>query len=88
MRTCKWSIASMALSVGSMTVSYSIVQYLYRTGNWNPDSMFSHHLQTYFACAILASLALAIAAMFRDRPRPGTVSLVVSIFGVLSLATG
>jgi len=79
----------MALSVGSMTVSYSIVQYLYRTGNWNPDSMFSHHLQTYVACAILASLALAIAAMFRDRPLwPGTVALVVSMFGVLSLATG
>jgi hypothetical protein len=79
----------MVLSVGSMAVSYSTVQYLYRTGNWNPDSMFSHDLQTYSACAILAALALAIAAMFRDRPLwPGAIALVVSFFGVLSIATG
>jgi hypothetical protein len=87
MRTCRWSIASIALSVGSIAASYAIVQYLYRSGSWNPDAVFSHNLQAYSAYAILASFALAIIGMFRDRPFwVGIVAFVLSCLGVLSLA--
>jgi hypothetical protein len=89
MRICKWSTASIALSLTSMAVSYSTVQYLYRKGAWNPDSIFGRHLQTYYAWAIMISLVLAIVGMVRDRNVwIGTGALVLSIFGLFVAATG
>jgi hypothetical protein len=72
-----------------MTVSYAVVQYLYRRGAWNPDSIFGHHLQVYYAWAILISFVLAVTGMFRDRNVwIGTSALVLSIFGLFISATG
>jgi hypothetical protein len=89
MRICKWSIASMALSVGSMALSYATVRYLYERGVWNPDSTFGHHLQKYDAWAILISLALAITGLFRDRNIwMGSTALILSMFGLLTITTG
>jgi hypothetical protein len=89
MRICKWSAASIALSVASMTVSYATVQYLYRRGAWNPDSVFGRHLQTYDASAILISFVLAVTGMFRDRNVwLGTGALLLSMFAFLTVATG
>jgi hypothetical protein len=70
----------MAVSVSSTAVVYSIVEYLYRKGAWNADSIFGRHLQTYYAWAILISFVLAITGMFRDRNFwVGTIALVLSI---------
>ena len=89
MRSCEWSIASIVLSLSSMTVSYSTVEYLYRRGAWNADSIFSDHLQTYYGWAILISFVLAITAMFRDRKFwVGMIALLLSLFGILIAAAG
>jgi len=79
----------MTLSVSSMALVYSTIQYLYRMGRWNPDSEFGHHLQMYFALAILTSFGLAVAGMIRDRQLwLGIIALVISFLGLLSLAAG
>jgi hypothetical protein len=79
----------MVLSVGSMTVTYSTIEYLYRRGAWNADSAFGRHLQMYYAWAILASLILAITGIFRDRNIwISLVAFVLSMFGILTVATG
>jgi hypothetical protein len=70
-------------------IAYATIQYLYRTGAWNPDSSFGHHLDTYGGTAALISFLLAIGGMFRDRNVwMGTLALLVSMLAILTHTTG
>ena len=79
----------MTLSIGSMVVLYSSIEYLDHKGGWQPPSTLSQHLQLYYSCAILISLVLAIAGAFRDR-NLGTsvIAFLLSGLGFLVAATG
>jgi len=89
MRANKWSSISIALSVGSMVASYSIIRHLHQRGTWNAYSSFGQHLQRYDAWAILIALILATIGVYRDRSSwMRAFALALSACGLLILITG
>src|SRR5689334_13801170 len=83
-RSCIWSSVSLVLSVSPNLVVFSVVEFLYSRGAWDPESSFAHRLRLYTGLSVLASLVLAIIGLSKDTRRwPKFVALAISLLALL-----
>ena len=66
LRSCRWNVVSVTLSIVPILISYLIITYESRAHTWDPKSQFARTLILTSAWCILLSLALAIVTLFKD----------------------
>jgi len=76
----KWSLISLALSVGGYTSIWLTVNHLYQLGVWNRHSALAHQLASVQAGIGVLSVLIAILAIRREADNKlGFVALVCGV---------
>jgi predicted membrane channel-forming protein YqfA (hemolysin III family) len=87
-RSYKWSVSSIFLSIGSIVALYSILSSLTQSPAWNPHSEMAYVLRGCYGLASVISLILAVFALRNDRRKwMGLIALLFSIFAIFILLT-
>ena len=87
LRSHKWSMTSLILSLGVFMLQRWLVDYYLRRGTWVPYSPFADKFGARVADGMLTSLALAIIALFKERP-PWLGLVAFAVAGFLIFALG
>ena len=87
LRSQRWGLTSLILSVGAFMVERWLVDYYSKRGTWVPYSPFANNFGARVGYVILLSLAFAIVALFRDRP-PWLGLVAFAVAGFLLFALG
>jgi len=83
----KWSLMSLALSVGVYISIWLAVNHLYELGSWNRYSTLAHRLASVQGAAGILSISLAILAVRREpNSKLGFIALGCGILLLASAA--
>jgi hypothetical protein len=80
----RWSLSSIAVTVGTALVTLAAIQYLYRHDLWRPQSRLGGEIDGTGGLAVLISFVLAVVALFKKEPPfAALLALFLSMFSFL-----
>jgi hypothetical protein len=83
-RKNRWSMLSTFITVGSATLIFALVRYLYWRGLWGPSASARGVLSVWGALSLTLSLISAIVGLVKDASKASCIlALFLSLFSFL-----